>query len=256
METIFTELGAGAIVFAALIAFVAGFVKGTVGFALPMIMISGISAFLPPEIALAALIVPTMLANLWQALRGGLSAALMSIRRFWVYITIVLLMIILSAQMVSVLPASVMFLILGGPVTLFALAQLLGWQFSVRPEMRLRTEMILATFAGLMGGISGIWGPPTVAYLTAINAPKAEQLRAQGVVYAAGAVVLLGAHLQSGVLSARTLPLSMGMVAPVMAGMVLGLWVHDRLDQSKFRRATLIILVLAGLNLIRRGFFG
>ena len=33
-----------------------GFVKGTVGFALPLIMISGLSAILPPQVALAALI--------------------------------------------------------------------------------------------------------------------------------------------------------------------------------------------------------
>ena len=34
----------------------AGFVKGAVGFAMPMIMISAFSSFLPPEVALAGLI--------------------------------------------------------------------------------------------------------------------------------------------------------------------------------------------------------
>ena len=38
-----------------------GFVKGTVGFALPLIMISGLSTILPPQIALAALILPAAL---------------------------------------------------------------------------------------------------------------------------------------------------------------------------------------------------
>ena len=49
----------------------AGFVKGAVGFAMPMIMISAFSSFLPPETALAGLILPTVVTNLSQAFRQG-----------------------------------------------------------------------------------------------------------------------------------------------------------------------------------------
>jgi uncharacterized membrane protein YfcA len=37
--------------------------------------------------------------------------------------------------------------------------------------------------------------------------------------------------------------------------MVLGMRVQDRLDQAKFKRATLIVLLVAALNLIKRGVF-
>ena len=49
----------------------AGFVKGAVGFAMPMIMISAFSSFLTPELALAGLILPTVVTNLSQAFRHG-----------------------------------------------------------------------------------------------------------------------------------------------------------------------------------------
>ena len=42
------------------------------------------------------------------------------------------------------------------------------------------------------------------------------------------------------------------MILPAMLGMKAGLRVHDRLDQDAFRRMTLVVLILAGLNLIRR----
>ena len=71
--------------------------------------------------------------------------------------------------------------------------------------------------------------------------------------YGAGAVVLLMSHLKSGVLNMQTVPLSLWLVVPAMIGMGIGLRVQDRLDQEKFRRATLAVLILAGLNLIRRG---
>jgi len=51
-----------------LVGLVAGVVKGMVGFAMPMIMISGMSSFISPELALAGLILPTLSTNGWQAL--------------------------------------------------------------------------------------------------------------------------------------------------------------------------------------------
>jgi len=238
------------------ITLIAGFVKGAVGFALPMIMISGLSAFLSPEIALAALIVPTVLANVWQALRGGIAAALTSVSKFRIYIGMVLVFIALSSQLVALLPGRVLFLVLGVPITLLTIVQLFGWRLPLKPERRRRNEIAIGSFAGFLGGVSGVWGPPTVAYLTAIETPKTEQVRVQGVVYGVGAMLLFFAHLKSGVLNSETLPLSIAMVVPTLIGMGLGFWVQDRLDQGKFRYFTLLVLVVAGLNLIRRGLFG
>lgn len=235
------------------ITLVGGFVKGAIGFALPMIMISGLGSFLPPEIALAALIVPTVLANLMQSLRGGLAPAVEAAKRFWLYITVLLVMILISAQLVRGLPASVVLLLIGGPITLITLSQLLGWRPHVRPEKRRVVEATVAFFAGAIGGVSGVWGPPTTAYLTAIDTPKKDQIRVQGVIFGTGAVVLFLSHLKSGVLNAQTLPLSILMIIPAMAGMLIGFRFQDKLDQKLFRKLTLLVLLVAGLNLVRRG---
>jgi len=256
MESLFAALPAPLWAAAVAVTLVAGFVKGAVGFAMPMIMISAFGSFMAPELALAGLIVPTLLSNVWQGLRDGVRAAWATARRFALYLGIVLIFILGSAQLVTVLPARAMLLILGVPVTLFALSQLAGWRLAIRPQHRRRAEVTIGALAGFVGGLSGVWGPPTVAYLTAIATPKVEAMRVQGVVYGLGAVALTLAHLRSGVLNAQTLPFSVAMVAPALIGMGLGLWVSDRLDQAKFRRATLAVLVLAGLNLIRRGLMG
>ena len=49
----------------------AGFVKGAVGFAMPMILVSAFAIFLPQHLALAGLILPTLVTNLSQAFRQG-----------------------------------------------------------------------------------------------------------------------------------------------------------------------------------------
>ncbi|MCR8724302.1 sulfite exporter TauE/SafE family protein [Frigidibacter sp. ROC022] len=233
-----------------------GFVKGAVGFGQPMIMISGFATILPPDVALAALIVPMVTSNAWQGLRGGFRAAWASVLRFRLYLAIVMVFIAGAAQLVRILPNWMMLLILGVPITLFSLSQLAGWGFRIAPERRRLAEVLIGSFAGFVGGMSGVWGPPTVLYLTAIDTPKVEQIRVQGVIYGLGAVVLLLAHLKSGVLNAETAPLSMALVVPGAIGMALGFAVQDRLDQRRFRQATLAVLVVVGLNLIRRGLAG
>ena len=117
-------------------------------------------------------------------------------------------------------------------------------------------EAAIGAFAGFIGGISGVWGPPTVAYLTAINTPKIEQMRVQGVIYGLGALALFGAHIQSGVMRAETAPFSAAMIVPAVLGMWLGTMIQDRIDQAVFRKVTLWVLLIAGATLIRRGLMG
>lgn len=238
------------------IAVFAGVVKGAVGFAMPMILISGLGTFLPPEVAIAALILPTVASNLWQAARGGLGQAMMAAKAHRLYLAIVLTMIMVSAQIVLLLPEGVIFLMIGIPITAFASTQLLGWRPKIRPEQRRKAEISVGLFAGFIGGIAGSWGPPTVLYLTALETPKKEAVQVQGIVYGAGAVVLLGAHLNSGVLTAERAWFSALLCLPAGLGMIAGFWLHDRMDQERFRQITLAVLVVAGANLIRRGFFG
>ena len=251
-----SELPLITLLFATLVALFAGFVKGTVGFGMPLIMISGLATMLPAEVALAGLIVPTLVTNGYQAFRNGLVAAWQAVGQFRVFLISLLVFLALSAQLVTALSQSLLFIIIGVPVVAFCLLQLSGWQPKLRPANRVRDESLIGGLAGVSGGISGIWGPPTIAYLTAIDTPKSEQMRVQGVIYGLGAVVLFFAHIKSGVLNAATIPLSVSMLPPALAGMVLGGLVHDRMPQATFKRVTLIVLTVAGLNLIRKGLLG
>lgn len=245
-----TQLG-----LAVAIALLAGFVKGVVGFAMPMIFVSGLSSFLAPELALAMLMLPTLATNGIQALRQGPRAAWESITRFKVYMIVGGVVLILSAQLVNVLPMQVMLLIIGVPVTAFALMQIVGWTLRMSGQST-TFEVIIGVVAGFLGGLSGIWGPPTVMYLTALGTQKHDQMRAQGVIYGLGAVSLVGAHIGSGVLNAATWPLSAAMIVPSLIGMFCGRQIMDRIDQVVFRRATLFVLLVAGLNLMRRALVG
>ena len=236
-------LGVHALVLAAAAAFAAGAVKGAVGFAMPMILVSAFGSFLPAELAVAALILPTFASNLVQALR-----------RYGRLVAVLVGTILISSQALPVLPQAVLFAALGVPISLYALAELSGRSLRL-PDGR-GTEVVVGVIGGVFGGLSGVWGPLVVAWLTGARVPKADSMRAQGVIYLAGSVALIAGHLASGVLNRTTLGLSAALVVPALAGMAAGFAVHDRLDPARFRRWTLIVLALAGANLVRRALAG
>lgn len=245
------SLDPGLILLAAAVTLFAGFVKGAVGFAMPMIMMSAFAALMPAPVALALLILPTFVTNIAQAFRQGRAAAWDSAREFRWHILPMVAALALSAQFAERIPAAWMAGLLGAPILGFALWQLAGRRMTLRIEHRRRAEVGLGIIGGLYGGISGIWGPPLIVLLLSLHVEKRAMLRVQGVVFLIGSVALFAAHLRSGVLNGQTLPLSALMVVPAMAGNRIGLAVQDRLDAGKFRRWTLILLALTGANLLR-----
>ncbi len=232
----------------------AGIVKGAVGFAMPLIMISGISSIMDPKLALAGIIVPIVVSNLWQTLRAGLGPAWEAVVEFRRYLIIVSLAIFAAAQGVALIPDQVFYAVLGIPVVVLCLIQLIGVRLSIPPHRRNIAEWIIGLISGLLGGFAGTWGPTTVLFLLAIDTPKKKQMVVQGVIYGLGSVVLLLAHLRSGILNAGTAPLSILLVMPAFIGMWIGFQIQDRLNAKAFRKVTLIVLTIAGLNLVRKAF--
>lgn len=256
MESLSQLLGPGVLLYAVIVTLFAGFVKGAVGFAMPLIMISGISVMVEPRLVVAGIVLPIFMSNGLQVMRAGLGAARDAVVEFRRYVLIVCVMIVIAAQFLTLIPARAMYVVLGVPVVALSLLQLTGFRFSVPPGARARFDWGVGLCAGVLGGLAGTWGPPTVLYLLALDTPKSKQMAVQGVVYGLGSAALLIGHLGSGILNAQTVPFSLFLMLPAAIGMWVGFRIGDSMDQEKFRRATLIVLIVAGLNLIRRGLMG
>ena len=233
-----------------------GFVKGAVGFAQPLIMISGMGIFLAPDLVVAGIIIPIVVANFFQVLRAGLGPAKAALQEHWRYVSLVCVMILISAQFVRHIPTDALFIVLGVPVVALCAIQLVGWRPTIRDHWRRPFEWVAGTLSGILGGLAGTWGPPTVLYLLALNTPRDRQMAVQGVIYGLGSVMLLLGHLRSGILNEDTWGFSAVLVIPSMIGMWLGAKLGDRFDQERFRKITLLVLIVAGANLIRRGVMG
>lgn len=234
------------------VTFLAGLVKGALGFALPMIMISGLSGFMPVQLALVGLMLPMLLTNISQMLRQGAAAAWGSTLQYWRLLISMVVFLFIGAQFLTFLPPAMPLAILGGPLVAFALLQLMQVQIRLSLRHRERTEWITGIVAGLYGGVSGVWGPPVMVYLISDNTQKHDMVRILGVVFMIGTLAFIAGHLASGIVTAPSMRFSALLAVPAMLGLWAGYLVQDRLDAARFRRWTLILLVLTGLNLMRQ----
>ena len=252
MPDMFTAgLPVGLFTAAMVITLFAGFVKGAVGFAMPMILVSAFAVFLPKELALAGLILPTLFTNLSQAFRKGVGPAVETARTYRRFLIATVVFIAVAAPFAEAIPRWAYLLMLGVPISIFAGLQLVGRSLAIPVRNRVRAEWGLGVIGGLYGGVSGIWGPPLLVLLLSTGADKLQMIRAQGVVFLIGSVALLLSHLGTGLANAQTLGFSAALSVPALAGLYAGYWVQDRLDQQRFRRWTQGLLVVTGLNMVR-----
>lgn len=253
MDTLFTLISPELLLFSFAVTLLAGVVKGAVGFAMPLIMVSGMGVLLDPKLVIAGIILPIVMSNILQVAKAGWGEAWAALKEYRVYVGIVCVMILITSQFVKLVKAEDMLLGLGIAVIALCALQLSGLKLIIPPQHRQLGAVISGFMSGVLGGFAGTWGPTTVLYLVAVETPKAKQFVVQGVVYGLGSWMLLAGHIRSGLMNAQTVQLSAVLLLPAFIGMWLGFRIHDRIDQTMFRKATLWVLLIAGLNLVRRG---
>ena len=111
------------IVFSLIVGFAAGFIKGIVGFAMPMILLSGMTIIVPADAALAALILPTVFSNIQQANAQGFASALSSIGQFKLFLIVGALFLLLGAYLTPLIPSQLFLGIMGCLIVFFSLFQ-------------------------------------------------------------------------------------------------------------------------------------
>lgn len=259
IESLIGGLAPHTLALALLAAFAAAFVKGAVGFAMPLILIVTLPALMPLPQALAAAILPILVTNLHQSLRDGWRPALDTLRQFWRFGLALVAGIFLSAPLVVWVDERILFTILGLSVLAFAAMQLRPAPASRAPLPMRRARALewgAGAVSGVYGGFSGVWGPSAVAFMLAARVEKRLMSRALCTLFSLGAVMLLLAHVRTGVLNAQTAPLSALLLVPALVGTLAGFAAQDRMDAGRFRFWVTIVLIASALNLLRRALWG
>lgn len=200
--------------------------------------------------AIALVIVPMVLLNLWQIHRSG--DVLATWRRFRPLALTMCVGIAAVAVLAASVPTDWVTLTLGLSITLFAVNGLVRGVPSLPARLDRPAQVVAGAVAGVMGGLSGVWAPPIVIYLSAIGLDKDAFVRASGLLLLLGSLVLAMGYASNGLLNARQATTGLALVVPALAGFALGERLRSRLAGEGFRRAVLLFFLVMGLNLIRR----
>lgn len=231
----------------------AGTIKGTVGIGLPTASVAILTQVIDPRQAIALLLLPALVANVWQVYRSG--GVVKAARQLWPFATVMIVFIWIFARFAAQVPTDMLIVGIGVVIMLFALSNLFSGSFDLPPRFDLPAQLGAGTAAGVMGGLTSIWSPPMVMYLLARRLPKEEFVGATGMLILVGMIPLTVGYWQAGLMTPTLATYSALMIGPTSVGFAIGEQVRHRLDAEQFRRILLIVFFLMGANLIRRGLF-
>ena len=233
------------VVLVVLVFFVAGTIKGLIGFGLPTVSIAILAAFLGLIEAMTLMLLPSLITNLFQGLVGKYLIRL--IRRYWSMFIFGAVFTWLSSSLLSTGHAATFAVILGVVLTLYGLSSLYSLQLP-SPGSR---ECWISPFVGIVsGGVTGITGiflVPAVGYLQALRMERDELIQAIGL-WVTVATLSLAFSLKDHDLFSNELGLlSLTAVLPALLGMWVGRILRPRLSESAFRHLFFAALMLLGV---------
>jgi uncharacterized protein len=225
----------------------AGFVKGALGLGLPTVSVGLLAVAMPPGRALAIVIVPAVVTNIWQTFVGRYLRDIA--RRLWPLMLGTVIGICLNAAALSHPSTGFGNIALGVLLVVYAVIGLSKFAFTVAPKNEKWVGGIVGLATGLISAATGIQVVPSVPYMQAIGLEKDELIQALGVFFTVATITLAFNLTSSGLLSTATaLPGAIAM-ACAFIGMYLGQAARSKMPAETFRRVFLIAMILLGVYL-------
>jgi len=225
----------------------AGFVKGVIGLGLPTVSLAILAATIGLNEAMALMLIPTLVTNLWQGFVGGALAAI--VRRIWPLLVILPVGIWFGTDVLARSEAWLLSGLLGVLLCVYSAVSLATPQMPPPGRWERPLSPLIGAATGLSAGMTGSSAVPGVLYLQALGLGRDHLVQAMGIMFTVNTVALavgLAGHdllpVNLGILSAVAL-------APAFLGMMLGQRVRTRLPEQRFRRIFFGALLILGLYL-------
>src|SRR5712672_1721669 len=223
------------------------FVQGTLGLGLPTVAMGLLAVTMPPAQAIAIVIVPAIVTNIWQTFVGGYLRDIL--RRLWPLMVGTVVGIWLNAGMLTGPYARYGAIVLGVLLVIYAIIGLNKFSFNIARRDEKWIGGIVGVMTGVISAATGVQVIPSMPFMQSIGMEKDELVQALGVFFTVATVALAFNITAAGLLTAATaLPGAVAMAAS-FAGMFIGQAVRSRMEPETFRRWFLITMIFLGLYL-------
>jgi uncharacterized protein len=235
------------LIFTAAAFLLAGFVKGVLGLGLPTVSMGLLAVAMPPVHALAIVIVPAILTNIWQTFVGPYLRDILV--RLWPLMLGLAVGIRLNAGMMTGPYARYGSILLGILLVIYAVVSLRKFVFTISRRDEKWTGAIVGLVTGVISAATGVQVVPSMPYFQAIGMEKDELVQALGVFFTVATLMLAFNLSVAGVLDQSTALPGVIALACSFTGMAIGQTVRTRLEPDVFRRWFLISMILLGIYL-------
>ena len=229
---------------------VAGFVKGVVGFGFPIIALIILTLSIGLLDALAIVVIPTLVTNVWQAFSGEYLKTIF--RRMWRYFLVAVVFIWITSDYLKVVDIDWLTMLLGTVLFFFALSRLFNFHITVPPRYESALSVPLAAINGILTGLTGSFMVPSVLYMQAIGFRGDMLVQAMGVFFSISVFTLAMSLGRNNLISIEQAQLSALALIPSIFGLLVGRWARQQTDEERFQQIFLIsVLVLGGYIVFR-----
>ena len=218
----------------------AGLVKGLVGLGLPTVSLGLLTLFVDLPTAMALLVMPALVTNIWQALMGGNFAMLL--RRLWPFLFFAVLMVHGGGHLFTMVDTALLERFLGVLLMIFAITGLIGKVPVIAPKYAVGIGVLCGAVNGILTGLTGTLFIPGVIYLQALGLPRNQLVQAMGMLFAAATASLGLALYMNGLMPVSLGSMSAMALLPALLGMAFGQWLRRYLAEDLFRKIFLVAL--------------
>ena len=232
----------------------AGAVKGVIGLGLPTVSLAVLAVALDLPTAMALLLVPSFVTNVWQGAVGGHGRDLL--RRIWPFLLVAAVTVRLGASALTRVDFALLSSLLGLLLAAYAAANLLGLGFRVEARREKWAGPLAGFVNGVLTGMTGSFVVPGVMYLQALGLPRDALIQAMGMLFTVSTLALALSLQANDLLRTEHGALSTMALAPATAGMAAGQRIRERLSEQLFRRIFFLSLLALGAYLAARALGG
>ncbi len=232
----------------------AGAVKGVIGLGLPTVSLGLLTVAFDLTTAMALLLVPSFVTNLWQAMVGGNGRELLL--RIWPFLLMATATVWLGATALTRLDLSLLSALLGGLLVAYSVLNLAGIRLEIAAQWEVWAGPFFGTVNGILTGMTGSFVVPGVMFLQGIGLSRDMLVQAMGMLFTASTVALALALQSNNLLTTQLSLVSGAAVIPAAVGMVAGQRIRRGLSEARFRQIFFVAIFVLGAYIIAKSVLG
>jgi len=230
-----------------------GFIKGALGVGTPLLTVPMMALVLPPQMAIAIMAIPVVVANLWQFAQAERSTTV--ITRFWPTFIGILVGTWIGVKILSVIDEKALMILVGIAVIAFALLQGSRFRLHLPDKLVKPSGIFFGGASGVIGGVSSFFGPMLITYLISIRGlTKNQFVSTISFLYVSAVVPWAITLYLFDILDQRLLVYSTFATLPVTLGLLIGQRARDHISEARFQYLIIGILMISGASMLWRAY--